>query len=272
MKNIILKMATGLKRKGYEIFYTKKEIAGKCYEIIKEKKIIKNTDKIIEPSAGNGSFIDYIKLLSKNYNFYDINPKHEEIIKQDFLKLDKKFDDTHIIGNPPFGRQSSLAKKFIKKVSSAKSISFILPKSFKKESLKKTFPLDFHLIHENDLPFNSFKVNGDDYDVPCIFQIWMKKSYNREVLEKEEPYKFKFVKKEDEHDISFRRVGVYSGEINIETETKSPSTHYFIKFLDNDLLDKIEQFKTIDFPKDNTVGARSISKPELIREFNKIIK
>lgn len=265
-------MSTGLKRKGYEIFYTKKEIAKKCCEIIKELKIIKNTDKIIEPSAGNGSFIEYIKLLSKNYIFYDINPNHEEIIKQDFLKLNENLDDTHIIGNPPFGRQSSLAKKFIKKVSSAKSISFILPKSFKKESLKKTFSLNFHLIHEHDLPSESFNVNNENYNVPCVFQIWVKKNYNREILEKEEPYNFKFVKKEDNHDISFRRVGIYSGEISIETENKSPSSHYFIKFLDSKILDKIEQLKIIKFPSDNTVGARSISKPELIREFNKIIK
>jgi hypothetical protein len=43
----------------------------------------------------------------------------------------------HIIGNPPFGRQSSTAIKFIKKSCLfCNSLSFILPKSFKKDSLK----------------------------------------------------------------------------------------------------------------------------------------
>ena len=45
----------------------------------------------------------------------------------------------HVIGNPPFGRQSSLAIKFIKKSCSfSDTISFILPKSFKKDSMKKS--------------------------------------------------------------------------------------------------------------------------------------
>ena len=77
-----------------------------------------------------------------NYRFYDLEPENDEIIKQDYLNFDytgiaDEFNKTHIIGNPPFGRQSSLAIKFIKKsVTYCDSISFILPKSFKKESLK----------------------------------------------------------------------------------------------------------------------------------------
>ena len=55
----------------------------------------------------------------------------------------KNYKNIHIIGNPPFGRQSSLAIKFIKKSCEfCDTLSFILPKSFKKESLKKHFPFD----------------------------------------------------------------------------------------------------------------------------------
>ena len=72
------------------------------------------------------------------------------LLKND-LNLNKEIKDLnqncfkkiHIIGNPPFGRQSSLAIKFIKKSAEfCDSISFILPKSFKKDSLKKHFPLN----------------------------------------------------------------------------------------------------------------------------------
>lgn len=99
---------------------------------------IKKNDLVIEPSAGNGSFIESIKTLVNNYKFYDLEPEHSEIHKQDFLEFDytkfnQQFANIHIIGNPPFGRQSSLAIKFIKKCCLfSKSISFILPKSFKK--------------------------------------------------------------------------------------------------------------------------------------------
>ena len=77
----------------------------------------------------------------ENVLSYDIAPEKEYIEKQDYLELDiSKMTSTtyHVIGNPPFGRQSSLAKKFIKKTCKyASSISFILPKSFKKESFQK---------------------------------------------------------------------------------------------------------------------------------------
>ena len=50
---------------------------------------------------------------------YDIKPEGKGIIEQDFLKLnitDGFNIPLHFIGNPPFGRQSSLAKKFIKHI------------------------------------------------------------------------------------------------------------------------------------------------------------
>ena len=46
--------------------------------------------------------------------------EHDEIIERDYLALDHKQLEVkdqkiHIIGNPPFGRQSKTAIKFIKK-------------------------------------------------------------------------------------------------------------------------------------------------------------
>jgi 16S rRNA A1518/A1519 N6-dimethyltransferase RsmA/KsgA/DIM1 with predicted DNA glycosylase/AP lyase activity len=49
--------------------------------------------------------------------FLDIEPEHPDVLQQDYLdfrfenNLEKK---VHIVGNPPFGRQSSLCIKFIK--------------------------------------------------------------------------------------------------------------------------------------------------------------
>ena len=160
----------GLKRNVIDKFYTKKEVAMYCINLFKEYVAPNNDDLIIEPSAGNGGFIDAIKSLKCNYEFYDLEPEHEEIAKQDYLLYNTNNNNNnnnnnntqkiHIVGNPPFGRQSSLAIKFIKKSCHfCTSISFILPKSFKKDSLKKTFPLNFHLLFEIDLPENSFLVN-----------------------------------------------------------------------------------------------------------------
>jgi len=267
----------GLNRNTIDKFYTKKEIVKLCITSIKEYININiNNDLIIEPSAGNGTFINKIKLLCNNYKFYDILPEHDEIIKKDYLKLNySKFDyrKIHIIGNPPFGRQSTLAKQFIKKSCDfCNTISFILPKSFKKDSFKKTFPLNFHLIYEIDLPEKSFLINNIEKDVPCIFQIWKKKKYNRDIPLILEPINFKFVLKNQNPNISFRRVGVNAGLISTNIENKSDQSHYFIKFINNKSINyNLNKLNNLEFTFDNTVGPKSISKQELIKEFNKLL-
>ena len=272
------KQDTGLKRNTIDKYYTKLEIVEQCIEEIKKYINIIDNDLIIEPSAGNGSFIEYIKRLSNNYKFYDIEPEHDEVLKQDFLEIDynilkQNFKNIHIIGNPPFGRQASLAIKFIKKCCLfSNSISFILPKSFKKDSMKKYFDKHYHLIFEIDLTNNSFLVNDIESDVPCVFQIWQYKEDIRNEIKKLIPLNFNFVKKEDEPDISFRRVGVNAGTIIREIDNKSIQSHYFIKFTNNKSIDEnIEKLKLIKFDFNNTVGPKSISKQELINEFNKFI-
>jgi predicted RNA methylase len=270
------KQTKGLNRNTIDKYYTKDVVVELCLNLVKKHIQLKADDLIIEPSAGNGSFITGIKSLTNNFKFYDLEPENEEIIKQDYLLYDydnikSNFGKIHIIGNPPFGRQSSMAIKFIKKSCEfCDSVSFILPKSFKKDSLKKTFPLHFHLIFEIDLTEKSFLVDGVPHNVPCIFQIWGKKTYNRVVNEKLEPLNFIFVEKNENPDISFRRVGVNAGSIdNIEIEKKSPQSHYFIKFTNGkSISDNIKKLSSITYDFNNTVGPKSISKQELIKEFN----
>lgn len=266
---------TGLKRNTIDKFYTKSEIVSLCINDIKNTIEIKKDDLILEPSAGNGSFISEIQNLSDNCLFYDIKPENEKIVKQDFLEYNseeivKKYNKIHVIGNPPFGRQSSLAIKFIKKSCSfCNTLSFILPKSFKKESLRKHFPLNFHLIFEKDLPENSFLNDEVEIDVPCVFQIWAKKDTNRSIEEKLEPKNFTFVKKENNPDIAFRRVGVNAGKIYTDFQSKSIESHYFIKFSDDNPMEEIlDKLSKISFDFNNTVGPKSISKQEIISKIN----
>lgn len=274
-----MKQNTGLKRKLIDKYYTSKDVVNRCIELIKNNIDINNNDLAIEPSAGNGSFINDIKSIFFNYKFYDLEPENSEIIQQDFLNfhfnkmIEGNYNKIHILGNPPFGRQSSTAIQFIKKSAEfSDSISFILPKSFKKDSLKKSFPLNFHLKCEYDLPINSFIVDNKPYDVPCIFQIWIKKDFLRTIPEKFQPLGYEFVKKDIKHDISFRRVGVYAGTIDKNTIDKSIQSHYFIKFnfmLTDELFNILSNISYCC--KEYTVGPKSISKQELIEEFNKVI-
>jgi hypothetical protein len=269
------KQTKGLNRNIIDKYYTKDIVVVLCLNLVKNYIQINPDDLIIEPSAGNGSFITGIKSLTNNFKFFDLEPDNDEIIKQDYLLYDynELFSKIHIIGNPPFGRKSSLAIKFIKKSCEfCDSVSFILPKSFKKDSLKKSFPLKFHLIVEIDLPDKSFLVDGVEHNVPCIFQIWEKKTMNRVINKKLEPLNFIFVKKNENPDISFRRVGVNAGTIDKNTE-KSIQSHYFIKFTNGKSIDDtITKLSTITYEVNNTVGPKSISKQELIFKFNPLNK
>jgi predicted RNA methylase len=262
---------TGKNRNIIDKFYTKPDVSKNCIEEFQKFIDIKTEDIVIEPSAGNGSFLQHLYSLHlKNVYAFDIEPEHEKIVKQDFLELDySKFPKTnkiYLIGNPPFGRQSSIAKKFIKySCNFADALGFILPKSFKKETLQSTFPLQFHLVSTIDIPKNSFLLNEKEYDVPCVFQVWIKKETSREISTIEKPDYFEYVKKNESPDLSFRRVGVYAGKIDKEYLSKSEESHYFLKFREGFNIDTFITFynETVKFEFDNTAGPRSISKKEL---------
>lgn len=271
------KQSKGLTRDTLDKYYTSLVVVQKCMKEVMDLLDINTSDDLcIEPSAGNGAFISSLKKVFKNSHFYDIEPEHPEVTQQDYLSLIydfKVFRKVHVIGNPPFGRQSSIAIKFIKKSCEfADSVSFILPRSFKKESMKKHFPCNFHLIYECDIPDDSFLVDGKTHNVPCVFQIWEYREEMRIIAEKLTPNGYAFVKQNEDPDISFRRVGGRAGELSYDTQSKSHQSHYFIKF-ENGISEKIlKKLEAIDYPcKNNTVGARSISKQELIKEFNVIL-
>ena len=125
---------------------------------------------------------------------------------------------------------------------------------------------------EIDLPEKSFLVDGIEHNVETVFQIWEKKTTNRDVIEKLEPLNFIFVKQTENPDISFRRVGVNAGTIDIKIDEKSFQSHYFIKFTNGKSInDNITQLSKITYEFNNTVGPKSISKQELIVKFNSLL-
>tara|TARA_B100001758_G_C18308170_1_gene556257 strand:- start:178 stop:1038 length:861 start_codon:yes stop_codon:yes gene_type:complete len=273
-------------------FYTKNNIVELCTKNINTiLNIDYKKDLVIEPSVGNGSFINSINKLCKNKIFIEIDKSHEqslynkykfkknELIFLDYLDFDyynikNIYNNIHVIGNPPFGTKSSQAIKFIKhSCKFCDSFSFILPKSFKKDSLIEKIPENFHNLLTIDLSLNSFFYNNINYNVPCIFVIYIKKNYIRENIIKNIPNDFIFVKKYKPHDISIRRVGCKTGytDLSVNSENKSEQSHYFIKFLkaniNNDIIIKLNNITNLECIQ-NTVGQKSISKNELIKFIN----
>jgi len=257
-------------------YYTNSKIAEKCCDILRNAiNINYKKDIVIEPSAGQGAFIRPIKRLCKNNLFLDICPKHFLIRKSDYLKFVfkdvSKYRKIHIVGNPPFGFKGSLAFKFIKKSAEfCNTIAFILPKSFGKISMQKSVPLNFHLIKCYELPTHSFHHNNKNYDVPSIFQIWIKKPYLRYKPVKLLPHRFVFTDNVQKADFAIRRVGVNAGHIFTKNlQTKNKNTHYFA-ILDRKS-DKKKLKNIISSTKQFSTGPFSISKREFIKILNKML-
>ena len=266
-----LNTACYAKAKERDQFYTTQNNVSICTQVYnKFININKEEDIIIEPSAGCGSFINSINKLCNNIFLIDIDPKHKLIQAGNFLNFNKnldKFKKVHLIGNPPF----SIINKFLKQAFKiTDSLGFILPLSFRKESRKKIFPLNFHCIHEHIVLDNNFHFNGREHKVPTIFQIWEKRKYNRDAVINISSKYIEFVKKKNNPTLAFRRVGAKCGEISTIIQDKSESSYYFIKLKKGlDIFKFFEIYKKVKFFHNNTVAQKSISQQELLLELKK---
>ena len=204
-------------------FYTKLDVVQLC---LKELDL-SQYEMIIEPSAGDGAF----SLNIPNCLSYDISPAHDQITQADWFKLDKtQFShNSLVIGNPPFGEQNSLSINFFNEAASfCDTIAFILPRSFKKVSVQNRLNLSFHLIKEVDLPDNSFLLNGNEYDVPCVFQIWKRNSVLREKIKLKTTTDFFSFVDSSQASIRIPRVGGNAGKATLQLQG-AKSSNYFIK-------------------------------------------
>lgn len=244
-------------------FYTPDNIVQQCLALLDLTKY----DCIIEPSAGMGNFSKYLP----NVISYDIAPEADNIIQADWFEIDKtQFKDYKnilVCGNPPFGEQSRLAIGFFNEAAKiAQTIAFILPLSFKKDSIQNRLSLNFILKDEillNNCIF--YLKNKEEIKVPCVFQVWEYTNQLRSKVKlKITTELFSFVNKE-EADFRIQRVGGNAGKASFDL-TKSASSNYFIKnnssMSNEEFVDFINQlnFPTIAF----TVGPKSLSKGELI--------
>jgi hypothetical protein len=256
-------------------YYTKVSVAKDCVNQICRLIPDYSSCQWIEPSAGNGAFLK--ALPDKTIKFaIDLEPKMDGIVKGDFLTWEPVSQIKRIFfGNPPFGKQGSLAKAFIQHAAKKASvIAFILPRSFMKPSMSRAFPSKFHCIFQRELDKDSFEVNGEAYDVPCVFQIWEKKDTDRPVSESVKESGFQYVKASEDYHLAFRRVGGKAGTCYLKGNEFSVQSHYFLKLDDKYLpsLQKIVDLVNNHIFPSNTVGPRSLSKGEVNEVLNEILK
>lgn len=256
-------------------YYTKESVAKECIQLIQSTIPSSETYQWIEPSAGAGVFLAALPSQIDKLGI-DIDPKAPGILKGDFLQWSPTSEKKRLFfGNPPFGKQSSTAKAFLKHAANYGDVlAFILPRSFVKPSMSRAVPLEFHCLVTKELPKHAFEVNGTSYDVPCIFQIWQKKDEARPKEAAIQEEGFAYVKADDHFDFAMKRVGGLAGQCAVgKKEDFNANYHYFIQLDDKYkpfLKNIIQDINNHLFPS-NTVGPRSLAKPEVNEVLNPIL-
>lgn len=97
-------------------YYTPQHIVELVIQRTKEVIGLENITEFIEPSAGNGAFLDKLYELGKPVYAYDLYPEDNRIVEQDYLKLDLAYKVGRcVVGNPPFGYRGNLFRQFYNK-------------------------------------------------------------------------------------------------------------------------------------------------------------
>lgn len=269
---------------GFDKFYTLPLYSKKCIDKVFEIYNISDWDLIVEPSAGNGSFLNQIP--SDNKIGIDICPEQPNIIEQDFLTYYPPINKTNIlvIGNPPFGRVSSMAIKFFNHSAKwANVIAFIIPRTFRKISVQNKLNDLFHLVYDEELPNNPCCFSPA-MSVKCCFQIWEKKTSKREIINLPKSHNhwefLAFGPLDDKHqptppndaDFAMRAYGGKIGEIKLNNldELRPKSWHWIKSKINKKEL--ISRFNQLDYSNSlNTARQNSMGRGELVSLYTEFI-
>jgi hypothetical protein len=162
---------------GLEQFYTPQSTADWVVDVVRQQPWWIDIVEVIEPTAGKGVFLNALKPYAHymTVHSFDLEPHHPDIKQGNALEVDvpallyhpKKeqtipLDHVLLIGNPPFGRSSQLAKKIWSHYSPHCGYSaLIVPRSMaipKHYSKSRTIPLEHDLLFTLSLPEDKFEL------------------------------------------------------------------------------------------------------------------
>lgn len=175
---------------GKEQYYTTPEVVDICLDEVR-KHIDLSGRTILEPCGGTGEFIKgfrRIGIKDENILSYDIEPKHPLVKKANYLETEFDRTDLVSITNPPFGRTSSLAKKFFEHAAGhCEYICYLIPKSWRKWSTQNSLNKNFHLVSDIELPKNCFYRPDEEQEskkdvLNTVFQIWKREDKKRQKI------------------------------------------------------------------------------------------
>lgn len=256
-------------------FYTRFDVAAYLLGVVAGRFDL-DLYQLVEPSAGTGAFF---RILRPGSWGYDREPKCRGVVEADFLEVDLKGRTNRqiiMIGNPPFGKNSSLAVDFFNhgaRTPNVSVIAMIFPRTFRKGSIQNRLDRKFHLIHEEDVVANAFLFQAKLRDVPTVFQIWVRRQKVRDLwpTAKEHP-DLNFTTADRAH-FAMKRVGAGAGRVHDGLHL-SRNSHYFIEDLsfhgDLELVMHMLN-RELDAVARDAVGNPSLSKAELVRLYSEHI-
>ena len=285
-------------------FFTKDVVANECVQVLIKMCPLYSFDLLVEPSFGTGTFVHSLvehgaslqKLIYVDIDAVDKivrkNFIREDIVPPEFYHCSSKRCTHHclVIGNPPFGKNASLAIAFFNRAALfATVIAFIVPRTFRKDSVQNKLDRHFVLIDEHALPCDAFVFEDKPRDVPSVFQIWMhvsqKQYVHTDMLDKHglrlirrkmlSCPDFTFVTSLNDPDIAIRRVGVNAGKIFTDSpSTCSDQSHFFLKLTVPSQRDTvIATLRSLNLEKCSckydTAGCPSLSKTEICKMYFK---
>lgn len=186
----IRKLGALTRRQAIELdqFFTKDQVAQTCAEILRGKLSSLGYDAtavhFVEPSAGGGAFVRAVETAFPGAPIKcgDLAPKDENTVQLDFINdaydelLAGDAANRIVIGNPPFGKRSRLAKDFINRAFEfSDTVAFVIPVQFQKYGTQKDIVADAKLVHDERLDADAFTVNGTSYAVQCCLQVWTRR-------------------------------------------------------------------------------------------------
>jgi len=252
---------------GKEQYYTPRDLASRLVYTVKSLVPDFESRTVIEPAGGTGAFVEAAKAAgAKKVTSVDIEPKHSQVKKANFLEAELGSKNVITISNPPFGRNNSLSIPFFNRAAkNSDVIAFIVPRSWRKWSVINRLDPNFTLIHDEDLRIDyvddSHSLISERNNLKTCFQVWVRSSELRKPVKITDHGYVEKVKPEVA-DVAVTVFGYSCGKVSTDFERKANTTKIFLKLNHPKSLAALQ---TMDFKRfsKNTAYTEALSFQEI---------
>ena len=233
--------------------------------------------KFCVPGAGFGTYIYALiehGVKPENIWAVELSPKYADFgalmftrlgvnyIETDFLTWDPGVKFDAIVGNPPYGRNTSLAVKFLNKaIELTDNVHYVLPRSFRKPSILNRVHPNLHLTEDLDVADETF---GGKI-ITCLQRWELREDVRPRIQTRSTHPDFKFVPREEANLFVGRMGAGPSGKVLTENFVHYATTHFFLSVTE-EVRDRLILLapKFYAQARKSVVGVPNLSKNEMI--------